>query len=181
MMLDTQFDCRRKCSVLMAVIFCGLFVLRTTPAIALTQDELDANRDLWSVNGSQDYDYVLEPRSFLIGRPGRVEVRAGTITSVTDIVSQQPLDLTRYQTVDDLFELLQNEINRPAFTIEAEFDSTFGYPTLASIDPLDFVIDEEFGFIASDLTLVPEPSTIALMVAAMIMISMRWPRPSNLA
>jgi hypothetical protein len=165
----------------MAVIFCGLFVLRTTPAIALTQDELDANRDLWSVNGSQDYDYVLEPRSFLTGRPGQVEVRAGTITSVTDIVSQQPLDLTRYQTVDDLFELLQNEINRPAFTIEAEFDSTFGYPTMASIDPSEMVIDEEFGFIARDLTLVPEPSSIALMVAAMIVISMRWPRPSNLA
>ena len=37
------------------------------PALALTQDELDASRNLWNMNGLNDYDYVLQRIAFASG------------------------------------------------------------------------------------------------------------------
>jgi hypothetical protein len=84
-------------------------------------------------------------------RPGLVQVRSDAITAVTDAETLQPLDPQFFLTVDGLFDELQRAIDLPAFDIQAQFDSTLGYPTNFGIDFIQGVADDEIFYTARDL------------------------------
>ena len=124
------------------------------PALALTQGEPDASRNLWNMSGSTDYDYFMQRFCFCFPdsiRPGLVQVRSEVITAVTDAETLQPLDPQFFLTVTGLFDELQGAIDLSAFAIEAQFDSTFGYPTNIGIDFRQEVADDEVSYTARDL------------------------------
>jgi hypothetical protein len=150
-------------SLLLCILACP------TAALALTQGELDASRNVWNANGSDDYDYFMQRDCFCFEdyiRPGLVEVRAGAISAVTDADTLQPLDPQFFLTVDELFDVLQSAIDAPAFEIQAQFDNTLGYPTSIFIDEVENIADEEVAYVARDLTLVPEPTSLVLAILA---------------
>ena len=144
------------------------------PALALTQGELDASRNLWNMSGSTDYDYFMQRSCFCqedFIRPGLVQVRSEVITAVTDAETLQPLDPQLFLTVDGLFDELQAAIDIPAFDIRAQFESTYGYPTSFSIDFVENIADDEVAYTARELRIVPEPTSFPLSLLGVAVIA----------
>ena len=124
---------------------------------SLTQDELDANRDLWELHDVDSYDFVLQRICHCLEdarRPGRVKVRGGVITAVFDPETNRLLNPNRYLTVDSLFNELQDAIHRPADGIRTQFDPTFGFPWNLNIDFDWGIADEELIYVARDFELL---------------------------
>jgi hypothetical protein len=147
---------------------CLLIAAWPTTGLSLTQDELDMNRDLWNSAGPESYDFFMQRTCFCAPdsiRPGLVEVRDGLISAVTDAETMELLDPQHFLTIDGLFEELQDALNFPAFDVQALFDGAFGYPTSISIDLIENAADDVVSYTVSNLTVVPEPASLALAIA----------------
>jgi hypothetical protein len=102
-----------------------------------------------------------------------VAVRSDVITAVTDAETLQPLDPQFFLTIDGLFDELQAAIDFPAFSIQAQFDSTFGYPTSIGIDLNGQFFDDEVFYTAGDLRMIPEPVSLQLTLLGMFALTWR--------
>ena len=60
-------------------------------------------------------------------------------------------DAAQYYTIPGLFNLIQDAIDTGAYSLEAQYDAEFGYPTEVFIDYVSNIADEERGFSASNL------------------------------
>ena len=81
--------------------------------------------------------------------PVNISVRENRIDSavfVEDDVLVAVEGLERYRTIEGLFDLLQEGIDKNAHSISAEYHSELGYPVKVSIDYEEYSIDEELGF-----------------------------------
>ena len=123
-----------------------------TPTARLAQTALDAAIDRWERAGITNYDYVGEWVCYPC--PGervqkvRVSVHGGEIVSMTFTDSDigyvpDPVRL-RYRTIDGLFALIQDALDRDAFGVSVTYHGTYGYPRGVFIDYLEMAIDEEF-------------------------------------
>ena len=90
-------------------------------------------------------------------QPGLVTVLDGEIESVIDPAEGSTLDSAHYLTINGLFDELQRALDYPAVQITVGFDDALSYPTNIFIDYSERVIDEERGFTASGLHIIPEP------------------------
>jgi hypothetical protein len=121
------------------------------------QEALDANRDRWAAAALADYRYTLREFCFCgpeTLRPVVIEVRDGQVASATyedDGTAVVEPRLGQLRTVDGLFDVVQDAIDRDAHSLDASYDPTLGYPTSAQIDYIEFAVDEEYGFAASAL------------------------------
>jgi hypothetical protein len=70
----------------------------------------------------------------------------GSIASVVDVETGEPLDKSRYRTIDGLFDFLHEAIDRPAASIRSAFDPNLGYPSAAQVDYVAAIADEEMAF-----------------------------------
>ncbi|MYE89106.1 hypothetical protein F4X33_08950 [Candidatus Poribacteria bacterium] len=81
--------------------------------------------------------------------PVNISVRENRIVDVDFVADDVPftmIGLWRYQTVDKLFDLLQEAIDKNAHSISVDYHSELGYPVSASIDYEEYTVDEEKGF-----------------------------------
>jgi Family of unknown function (DUF6174) len=129
------------------VFLVGLAALATVPLVyvltlpstgePLTPDSLAAARALWTEKGPKSYVLDVDVRDV----HHRVEVKDGTVVSMTTDGKEAEERLHRYWTVEGMFQSLSEEISnlrRPEgpfgvsdpgeVTLRAAFDDRFGYP-----------------------------------------------------
>ena len=128
------------------------------------QEELTSNRLIWEAMGPDSYQFEFRRICFCIREfvaPVKIAVRGGTIVDVTFLESgleaEEP-DPETYETIEGLLELLQEALDRKAFSLQVNYDPNFGYPTDADIDYDARIADEEFGFTVTDLSITQEQS-----------------------
>ena len=127
----------------------------TNETLEQAQADLDKHRALWEANRSDNYSFVLEPICFCpqnLLDPVKINVVDGEITSVTYVDSGNAPEhdgYGRYVTIDDLFDVIQEGIDRPAAAVDVSYDPVFGFPTDANVN-YDFrMTDEEYRFTVS--------------------------------
>lgn len=122
------------------------------------QDALDAARAIWAIEGGDDYDLTFNWQCFCVVEfVERVDleirsnvVSSGAVTDSGDALSTERL--AAYQTVAELFEFIQDAIDRDAAEIRVSYAAE-GYPDEVWIDYEEQMADEERGFFVHNLTL----------------------------
>ena len=113
---------------------------------------LEENKPKWRANGSENYHFNFQRSCFCLRdftREAVVEVAQGAIFAVTyaDDGGAVDADLNdSYDTVDELFALLEEAVVSGAVQIDAEFDPILGYP-------VSLYIDQDRRIAASDVLL----------------------------
>jgi hypothetical protein len=130
----------------------------TTVEIAPTQSvtnnnlnlrRLRFNRYLWNRTNISNYRITVSNSCFCTAEsrgPVVITVRNGAITSVTLVATGQAVDpqlFQRYGTITSLFNVIQDAINRKAFSLDVRYDPKLGYPTQISVDYDSRIADEE--------------------------------------
>ncbi len=122
------------------------------------QGELDVNRALWDAAAVHDYSMTFQRLclfcnvEFLI--PVRITVRGDTIHEVTDLDTGEPVEEPAegaFLTVDEVFDVIQDALDRNAAEIDVRYNSTLGYPTDVVIDFSRSMFDDDTEFQISDL------------------------------
>jgi hypothetical protein len=113
--------------------------------------DLTRNERLWRDFGPFDYDYVVVYDCFcgFAGTPVRVFVRNNQV--VDEVYENSGLPVTSgynvfNRTVEDLFDVVRDGVDRRADEIRASYDGYYGYPRTVQIDYDFHAADEEFGF-----------------------------------
>lgn len=118
-------------------------------------ERLNAARSVWASQGIDSYSIVLRRLCFCGGgtAPARVIVRNGERISVTVIETGEPIDpefAQYYLTVKELFDFVEDAIDRKAHRIDVEYDPEIGLPLSISIDYDENAVDEEMAFEVSE-------------------------------
>ena len=117
-------------------------------------NHLGEQRALWASQGLTDYTFSVRRVCYcqFVG-DGRVTVKEGVITGVTELASEVTRDPETFRTIDGLFDLVQDAYDRDAHEVQVEFDPSRGYPTRIWIDYVLMIADEKMGFtLLSDVT-----------------------------
>lgn len=139
-----------------ALILCGGVLLAagcSDGPLGPARDSLEANRELWTARGPTSYAFVYEVNCFCASPaldPVRITVESGVVTGAVRVETGEELE-GEFPTVEALFERIRDAIDREAYQISAGYDPDLGYPRDVFIDYRRNTIDEEFGFLASDL------------------------------
>lgn len=124
--------------------------------LAPEQDTLSAARARWASVSINPYVFV-QQRSCFCGpstlRPIQVEVVGGIVNSAVYRDTGEPVTqpLSTISTIDDLFDEVQDAIDRGAFSLNATYDAQYGFPTDVSIDYDQMIEDEEMAFRVTEL------------------------------
>lgn len=111
--------------------------------------ELRRAMDRWNAQGIDDYRMTVRMQGGMIGGAAVVTVRDGVPVSVEPIHEGPELPASffaPFDTVEDLFHVLQVAHRDRAGRIDAEYHSQLGMPVDVYIDPEENVVDEEHGF-----------------------------------
>ena len=115
--------------------------------------ELDAARERWEAAGLSGYEMTLRRICFCPSPdytgPFEVTVRGGELEAVARGGTR--VDDERGETVEGLFDLIEDAYTRKAQSVTVEFDPELGYPANLSIDYSFQMADEEIGYMVSDL------------------------------
>ena len=133
--------------------------LKTTPtphrpaSLVEVREELNQNRELWEAQGITGYQMEFRWQCFCSPEfvaPVIISVTGGdTLDSVVFAESGLRADRTFYPdylSIDGLFDLIQDAIDRSAFRISVKYHEELGYPLSAAIDYDEKIMDEERGF-----------------------------------
>lgn len=119
------------------------------------RDELEANRNRWQSVGFTNYTYRVDRACFCgFGGLAEIEVRNGVIVAVTQVndgAAVEPEFLEFYDTVEDLFDLIEAAIAREPQVLNVEYDDQLGYPTSIELDYAFNVADDELTVTVSGL------------------------------
>ena len=144
-------------------------------ALNQAQAELDKHRALWTSSRAGDYSFVLAPMCFCpreYVQPVSIRVANGVVASVTYVESGKTPEhdgFGRYVTVDGLFAVIQEGIDRKASRITVSYDPGLGYPKDVSIDYVANMADEEYAFTAANFSAgAPEPAAATGKVSGTI-------------
>jgi len=125
---------------------------------AAVQKDLDAGRTLWDSRGPSTYTIAYQ-RFALVGNAGSFVARVenGSVTSVEPATGlggteEMPTALT----VERLFDLVQDAIDRGADRIEVDYDTEYGYPRNIRIDDDTSAADDELTLTAELQPLQPD-------------------------
>jgi hypothetical protein len=111
--------------------------------------ELAQARQLWERQGTDDYRMTVRLTGAWFGGSAQIRVRDGVPVSV------QPVDpgngvtpglFGAYDTVEELFTIVENAVAEGADRLDAEYHTRLGVPVEVYVDFADW-IDEEHGFI----------------------------------
>ena len=123
------------------------------------QEELAEARDRWAETRVDSYRFDFQricfcPPDFV--RPVRIEVLAGTVTSAVYVDTGEPISglLSSVPTIEDLFDEIQDAMDRDPFLLMADYHVDIGYSTSVSIDFNEQTIDEEMAFSVSSFQLL---------------------------
>ena len=137
------------CATLSLLLGC---ILKDDERLTNIQSELDQNRKKWASAVVSNYQFNFRWKCFCseeFVEPVNISVRENRIVDVAFVADDVPftmIGLWRYQTVDKLFDLLQEGIDKNAHSISADYHSELGYPVRVSIDYEEYTVDEEKGF-----------------------------------
>lgn len=117
-------------------------------------------RALWTRQNIPNYRYQLRQSCFChdSGTPYEIRVQNGAIVEVKNANTGEtvnPSQFTFSPTIESLFDKIQNAVERPAYRLEVTYNSTYGFPSSASIDYDQYAVDEEYGFEVSAFTPLP--------------------------
>lgn len=121
--------------------------------------DLERARERWDATGPASYRYTVTRQCFCIREalgPAVVTVRDGEVTAVTRAGSGEPVEPEYrdfFPSVEGLFEILEEAVERDADRIEVRYDPVLGSPVHVWIDYETGMADEETGFEAT----LPEP------------------------
>ena len=112
---------------------------------------LRASRERWDREGLTRYRYTLELHAMIVGgSPIAVEVRDDAPVSVRYVdgaaAGPEASFIARFDTVEELFGVIEEQLEQGADRIAAAYDPALGYPVSAEIDPEENAIDDEFSF-----------------------------------
>ncbi len=117
------------------------------------QSKLNQNRRKWASEMVSNYQFDFRWSCYCGPEyidPVNISVRKNRIDSAALVEGNVPIPIevavTRYRTIEGLFDLLQEGINKNAHSILAEYHSELGYLTDAWIDYDEHTVDEELGF-----------------------------------
>jgi Family of unknown function (DUF6174) len=111
--------------------------------------QLKFNRSLWDQANISNYRITVSNSCFCIPDargPVVIEVRNGQTTSITSVATGKPVNpqfFEKYRTIPKLFNVVQDAINREAFSLDVRYDPKLGYPTQINIDYDSQIADEE--------------------------------------
>jgi hypothetical protein len=107
----------------------------------LDQRRLNFNRRLWEKRNISNYRYTFSNGCFCIPDargPVIIEVRNGKKPLITSVATGQPVDnpefFNKYNTIPKLFNVIQDAINRRAFSLDVNYNPRLGYPTQINVD-----------------------------------------------
>lgn len=135
----------------LALAACGIF----GPGEGTAEFLADA-RARWADRDISDYEYRF---TFQCGECLTSFTRTYSIRVVDDAVADvrdeetgdPPPDGYTPRTVEDLFEVVADAIDRQAFSLSVQYHPVLGYPTRIAVDYDRQVADDEFVMNASDL------------------------------
>jgi hypothetical protein len=116
-------------------------------------ETLRRNQRKWAEQQAKEYQFVFRLVCFCIPeftRPVVINVREGKIVAVRyadrDQAPIAPENFNRYQTVDELFAIIQQAIEQKAHRINVTYHPKRGAPTSVFIDYSANMADEERGY-----------------------------------
>lgn len=140
-------------------IWIGVLAASGCGVVGPTQGDLDAARRTWEATGYRDYEFTFRWECFCAYTEQiKLVVRDGAVTDVVEVATGNPPTVSvgqTYPTIDELFDLIQDAIDRDAHTISAVYHETLGFPRHVFIDYQEFTADEEQGFSVFSLTSTP--------------------------
>ncbi|MDZ7970617.1 MAG: DUF6174 domain-containing protein [Nostoc sp. DedSLP03] len=116
---------------------------------SLNSRRLKFNKRLWEQANISNYSITVSNSCFCIPDargPVVIRVRNGQPISVTSVATGQPVNpefFQKYDTIPELFNVIQDAINRKAFNLDVEYNAKLGYPTKINIDYNSQIADEE--------------------------------------
>jgi hypothetical protein len=117
---------------------------------------LNTNRLIWEALDVYHYRYQLQVSCFCVPQlttPVVVEVQNGVPVSVEYATKGDPPPpeyFDRYDTIDELFLVIEDAIGQQPVILEAMYDNDYGFPIDVYIDYEANVADEELGFSVTD-------------------------------
>lgn len=141
---------RLRLAILAAALPLAASACEGDPFFTDARDELEEARRRWERSEPDAYFYTVARLCFCgdVG-PIHVTVVNGAVVSRVYAANGQPVPADRFtgmDTVEELFEVLEDALDRDPADFEAGYDSRLGYPVSAFIDFSANVIDEEDGF-----------------------------------
>ncbi len=140
----------------LALVACGLAPLGpSSPA-----DDLRAARAEWERQGISSYRYTVHRSCECLPEataPARVEVRDGRTVSVAATTGGRqlrPEDFGQYDTVEELFAVIEEAISRDPYRFSASYDERLGYPLGYSVDFDREHADDEGGLAITDFEVI---------------------------
>ena len=136
----------------------GMWTDINLPRIGFTDDQIQKMQKLvearsrWDSLGLENYDYVTRWQCFCppeVTTSVELSVHDGDITAgefVPNSGLTADVDLSRYETIDEFFDLIADAIERNAHSIQVSYHPEQGYPQSAFIDYDEGIVDEELGF-----------------------------------
>jgi hypothetical protein len=136
---------------LLAVTSLALLAACSDPAgITGKRFELERARQLWEDRQVADYDMTVQLTGAWVTGAAEIQVRGGVPVSVQAVGegNRLPVEAFReYDTVEELFAVLQHAVDEDADRIDAQFDARFGVPVDVYVDYRESWADDEHGFI----------------------------------
>ena len=113
--------------------------------------EMERARALWSAEGVDDYRMQVRLVGAWFGGAAVIHVRNGVPVSVETVEPGDGRTIaevwSHYDTVEELFGILQHAVDEDADHIDATFHARYGLPVQVSIDYRESWADDEQGFI----------------------------------
>lgn len=115
------------------------------------REEIERRRSAWTEREVRDYAFTLRRLCFClpeVTRPVRIEVRRGEVTQVRrpDGTDVDPARWHLYPTVDGVFAILLDAVDRGADSVAVAWSEGLPSPRAVFIDYRRATADEELGF-----------------------------------
>lgn len=127
------------------------------PTAPSDADSLAAARARWNAQSGPSYSYQVDRscECVLGGRRMTVTVSRGAVISAEYVDSGSPVDaalLGYVLTVPDLFDMIQDALDRKAAYLAVTYDPIYGYPTRIQVDYSANAVDDEMTLNVRNLT-----------------------------
>lgn len=123
------------------------------------QGPIDSNLAYWTARRPARYRYAFRWSCFCAPEYTAdvlITVENNVVKEVVDATTSAPVKVpSDWKTIDGLFSFLQEAIDRNADSITATYDPAWHFPADVSIDYIKNAADDEKGFRASNLTVLP--------------------------
>ncbi|MEZ4588211.1 MAG: DUF6174 domain-containing protein [Gemmatimonadales bacterium] len=117
------------------------------------REELERARERWAAQGITLYSFTVHRSCFCPMLT--VEVTVGEVAvERIDVDTGLPIAeqlIPLYPDVPGLFAIIERELDRPAASLEVEYDPVRGYPTRIVVDPIRNAVDDEYSYLVTEL------------------------------